>query len=143
MGVLARVIYHALLLSRLCWSRLAPGRGRAGFALTPFAIDAVTSVLPGSMHALDALGSPVRRAILRELRVAPLSVGDLAARFPVSRPAVSRHLRMLELAGLVEARTSGARHLYGVRMQGFAPVRDFLDEFWDTALARLDALAKE
>lgn len=95
------------------------------------------------MHALDALGSPVRRAILRELRVAPLSVGDLAARFPVSRPAVSRHLRMLELAGLVEARTSGARHLYGVRMQGFAPVRDFLDEFWDTALARLDALAKE
>jgi len=95
------------------------------------------------MHALDALGSPVRRAILKELRVAPLSVGDLAARFPVSRPAVSRHLRLLEEAGLVEARAAGSRHLYGVRVQGFASVREFLDEFWDTALARLEELAKE
>ena len=95
------------------------------------------------MHALDALGNPVRRAILRELRVAPLSVRDLAARFPVSRPAVSRHLRMLEQAGLVEARAAGARNLYCVRVQGFATVRDFLDEFWDTALARLEELAKE
>lgn len=95
------------------------------------------------MHALDALGSPVRRTILRELRVAPLSVGELAARLPVSRPAVSRHLRMLEQAGLVEARAAGARNLYGVRVQGFASVRDFLDEFWDTALARLEELAQE
>lgn len=95
------------------------------------------------MHALDALGSPVRRAILQELRVSPLSVGELAARFPVSRPAVSRHLRMLEEAGLVEARALGARNVYGVRVQGFASVRDFLDEFWDTALARLEELAKE
>lgn len=95
------------------------------------------------MHALDALGSPVRREILRELRAAPLSVGELAARFPVSRPAVSRHLRMLEQAGLVEARTSGARNLYAVRVQGFASVREFLDEFWDTALARLEELARE
>ena len=95
------------------------------------------------MHALDALGSPVRRAILQELRVSPLSMGELAARFPVSRPAVSRHLRMLEEAGLVEARALGARNVYGVRVQGFASVRDFLDEFWDTALARLEELAKE
>lgn len=95
------------------------------------------------MHALDALGSPVRRAILQELRVSPLSVGELAARFPVSRPAVSRHLRMLEEAGLVEARALGARNVYGVRVQGFASVRDFLDEFWDTALARLEELARE
>lgn len=95
------------------------------------------------MHALDALGSPVRRAILQELRIAPLSVGEIAARFPVSRPAVSRHLRMLEQAGLVEARAAGARNVYDVRLQGFAAVRDFLDQFWDTALARLEALAKE
>ncbi len=95
------------------------------------------------MHALDALGNPVRREILRTLRGAPLSVGDLAARFPVSRPAISRHLRLLEQAGLVEARDEGARSLYAVRVQGFAGVRDFLDEFWDTALARLQQLARQ
>ncbi len=93
-------------------------------------------------HALDALGSPIRREILRELRASPLSVGELAARFPVSRPAISRHLRTLEEAGLVEARAEGARNLYAVRMQGLVPVREYLDEFWDAALARLEALAK-
>lgn len=95
------------------------------------------------MHALDALGSPVRRAILRELRRSPLSVKDIARKFPVSRPAISRHLGMLEKAGLVEVEPSGAKNLYSIRMQGFAPVRHFLDEFWDAALARLQALAKK
>jgi DNA-binding transcriptional ArsR family regulator len=95
------------------------------------------------MHALDALGSPVRRAILRELRRAPLSVKDIARKFPVSRPAISRHLRLLEDAGLVEARAEGTRSLYAVRVQGFASVRDFLDEFWDAALARLEELARK
>src|SRR6185503_1315850 len=94
------------------------------------------------MHALDALGNPMRRAILQKLRRQPLSVGDLAAKFPVSRPAVSRHLRVLEEAGLVEQRDDGARNVYSVRVQGFASVRDFLDEFWDTALARLEELAR-
>jgi DNA-binding transcriptional ArsR family regulator len=95
------------------------------------------------MHALDALGSPIRRAILTELRVAPLSVQELADKFPVSRPAVSRHLRVLEQAGLVEARGAGSRNVYGVRVQGFASVREFLDEFWDVALARLAELSKK
>jgi DNA-binding transcriptional ArsR family regulator len=95
------------------------------------------------MHALDALGSPVRRDILMRLLKKPLSVQDLAEHFPVSRPAVSRHLRILETAGLVESTTEGARHLYAVRMQGFAAVRDFLDGFWDAALSRLEALAKK
>jgi DNA-binding transcriptional ArsR family regulator len=93
------------------------------------------------MHALDALGSPVRREILRSLRATPLSVGEIASRFPVSRPAISRHLRVLEDAGLVEARAEGTRNVYAVRMQGFASVREFLDEFWDVALARLQELA--
>ena len=93
------------------------------------------------MHALDALGSPVRRDILMRLRKAPRSVGDLAAMLPVSRPSVSRHLRVLEEAGLVE-KGEGVRGLYSVRVQGFASVRDFLDEFWDTALARLVELSK-
>ena len=95
------------------------------------------------MHALDALGNPTRRAILRKLRSSPLSVGELAAKFPVSRPAVSRHLRLLEEAGLVESKGEGARTLYSVRVQGLASVREFLDEFWDTALARLEQLARK
>jgi DNA-binding transcriptional ArsR family regulator len=94
------------------------------------------------LHALDALGNPVRREILRKLRVSPLSVGELADKLPVSRPAVSRHLRLLDEAGLVEARAEGTRSVYAVRVQGFAPVREFLDEFWDAALARLEELAR-
>jgi DNA-binding transcriptional ArsR family regulator len=96
-----------------------------------------------SLHAFDALGNPVRRDILTTLRTSPLAVGELAARFPVSRPAISRHLRVLEDAGLVEHRTQGARSVYAVRVHGFASVRDFLDEFWDTALSQLEELAKE
>src|SRR5262245_52336474 len=94
------------------------------------------------MHALDALGNPVRRDILRALRLSPLSVGELAARVPVSRPAVSRHLRLLDEAGLVESRAEGTRSVYAVRLQGLAPVREFLDEFWDAALARLQRMAR-
>ena len=93
-------------------------------------------------HALDALGSPVRRQILEKLRVKPLSVGEIANLLPVSRPAVSRHLRILDEAGLVKATQEGTRSLYTVRVQGFATVREFVDQFWDAALARLERLAK-
>lgn len=95
------------------------------------------------MHALDALGNPTRRTILRTLQASPLAVGELAARFPVSRPAISRHLRVLEEAGLVEQRERGARNVYAVRVQGLASVREFVDEFWETALSRLEELASE
>jgi predicted transcriptional regulator len=94
-----------------------------------------------AVHALDALGNPVRRDILRALRVSPLSVGEIASKLPVSRPAVSRHLRLLDRAGLVESRAEGTRSVYAVRLQGLGPVRDFLDEFWDAALARLAQMA--
>jgi DNA-binding transcriptional ArsR family regulator len=94
------------------------------------------------MHVLDALGNPVRRAILQELRAGPRPVGEIAAGLPISRPAVSRHLRVLEDAGLVQVREEGTRNLYSIRMQGFAGVRAFVDDFWDTALARLGELAK-
>jgi len=67
------------------------------------------------MHALDALGSPVRRDILRQLQAAPLTVGELAQRFPVSRPAISRHLQVLRDAGLVEVRPHRGRGVYAVR----------------------------
>ena len=94
------------------------------------------------MHPLDALGNPVRRKILRQLRHSPLSVHELAERFPVSRPAVSRHLRVLCASGLVEARGKPPRHQYAIRLQGLTPVRAFLDEFWNSALARLEELSR-
>ncbi len=95
------------------------------------------------MHPLDALGNPVRRKILTQLRDSPLSVNEIAACFPVSRPAISRHLRVLTQSGLVETRGRSPRHRYAIRLQGFTPVRKFLDEFWDTALARLEALSRQ
>lgn len=95
------------------------------------------------MHALDALGNPVRRDILLSLRHSPLTVGEIAGRFPVSRPAISRHLKVLSDGGLVELRTEGTRHRYAVRLSGFASVRAYLDEFWDTALARLESLSRK
>jgi DNA-binding transcriptional ArsR family regulator len=95
------------------------------------------------MHALDALGNPVRRNILLSLRHSPLTVGELAERFPVSRPAISRHLKVLSESGLVEVNAEGTRHLYTIRISGFASVRTFLDEFWDTALARLEELSRK
>lgn len=93
-------------------------------------------------RALDALGNPTRRQILQELRRRSLSVGEIAERLPVSRPAVSRHLRVLEEAGLVSLREDGTRNIYTIRMKGFASVRAYLDDFWDTALSRLEELSK-
>jgi DNA-binding transcriptional ArsR family regulator len=93
------------------------------------------------MHALDALGSPVRRDILVVLRDRPRAVHELAELFPVSRPAISRHIRLLEEAGLVEVARQGRESVYSVRPQGFATVREFIDSFWDVALSRLAQLA--
>jgi DNA-binding transcriptional ArsR family regulator len=94
------------------------------------------------MHPLDALGNPVRRKLLLELRRAPLPVEALADRFPVSRPAISRHLKVLQQAGLVEASRQGAQNVYTVRLQAFQGVRAFIDQFWDVALAQLEKLAE-
>ena len=95
------------------------------------------------MHALDALGNPTRRTILRTLQRSPLAVGELATRFPLGRPAISRHRRLLEEAGLVEQRPHGTRTVYAVRVQGLASVHEFVHEFWETALSRLEELAQE
>lgn len=95
------------------------------------------------MTALDALGNPIRRDILTALRRTPLPVGALAARFPVSRPAISRHLRVLQDSGLVTTEERGTQNVYAVRIQGFREVRAYLDSFWDVALSRLEALAEE
>jgi DNA-binding transcriptional ArsR family regulator len=95
------------------------------------------------MNALDALGNPVRRKILVELRRAPMPVGTLADRFSVSRPAISRHLRVLQDAGLVVSSERGAQNIYAIRLQGFRTVREFIDSFWDVALSRLEELAQK
>ncbi len=94
------------------------------------------------MNALDALGNPIRREILIELRRTPMPVGALAERFSISRPAVSRHLRVLQDAGLVVPNERGAQNIYAVRVQGFRAVQAFIDSFWDVALSQLEQLAK-
>jgi DNA-binding transcriptional ArsR family regulator len=94
------------------------------------------------MNALDALGNATRREILNELRRSPMPVGELALRFNVSRPAISRHLRVLQDAGLVSPEERGAQNVYAVRVQGFRAVREYIDSFWDVALSQLEELAQ-
>jgi DNA-binding transcriptional ArsR family regulator len=93
-------------------------------------------------HPLDALGDPTRRQVFELLRDGSHSVGELAAKLPVSRPAVSQHLRVLETAGLVTHRRDGTRHLYAVNGNGVAELRQWVEGFWDEALARFKAAAQ-
>ena len=86
--------------------------------------------------AWDALGDPTRRSIFERLRGGPLSVGELAAGLPVSRPAVSQHLRVLEQAGLVSHRPNGRRNVYRIEREGLAGLRAYFDQFWGDALTR-------
>ena len=92
---------------------------------------------------MDALGDPTRRAILERLRAGPRAVGELAEGLPVSRPAVSQHLRVLEDAGLVVARRQGTRRLYRLDPDGLDGLRAALDSFWTDALAAYAAAAQE
>jgi DNA-binding transcriptional ArsR family regulator len=94
-------------------------------------------------EALQALGDPTRRAGLEQLRRGPLAVGELAAGLPVSRPAVSQHLRVLKEAGLVTERQDGTRRLYRVDPDGLAGLREYLEGFWEEALASFKAAAEE
>lgn len=92
---------------------------------------------------LDALGDPTRRRMLEILRGGERPVGALAEDLPVSRPAVSQHLKVLKAAGLVTERREGTRHLYSVDTQGLAALRAYLETFWDTALARYQDVADQ
>jgi DNA-binding transcriptional ArsR family regulator len=83
---------------------------------------------------LDALGDPTRRAILARLRKGPLPVGKLSRQFPISRPAVSQHLRVLKDANLVIDRPAGNQRLYELNPAAFASLREYFDEFWGVAL---------
>jgi DNA-binding transcriptional ArsR family regulator len=82
-----------------------------------------------------ALADPTRRTVFEILRDGPRSVAELAGELPVSRPAVSQHLKALKAAGLVREKPHGARRFYEIDPEGLAPLRHYLEEFWGEALA--------
>jgi len=92
--------------------------------------------------ALEALGNAERRKLVRALADGPKSVGALAERFPISRPAVSRHLAQLERAGLVAHRAEGTRNVYFLNRAGLEATTAWLNRFWDEAEARLRLVAE-
>ncbi len=92
---------------------------------------------------IEALGDPTRRAIFERLAEHPSAVGELASELPVSRPAVSQHLRVLKDAGLVTDRPAGTRRIYQLDPQGVAALRDYLDGFWNRSLAAFKRAAEE
>ena len=93
-------------------------------------------------RVLDALGDPTRRAVFARLRGRARSVGEIAAGLDVSRPAVSQHLKVLRDARLVTARAEGTRRVYAVDPRGIEAARDWLDGFWDRALAAFKEAAE-
>lgn len=90
----------------------------------------------------DTLGNPQRRAIVRLLAPGPRSVGEIASELPISRPAVSKHLRMLESAQLVTHVARGNRNEFRLQPQGFDAARHWLQSFWDDALSRFALVAE-
>lgn len=91
------------------------------------------------VNAFAALADPTRREVFERLGEGPRSVGELAEGLPVSRPAVSQHLKVLKEAGLVTDRPEGARRVYQIDPQGLGQMRAWLDRFWDQALAAFQA----
>jgi DNA-binding transcriptional ArsR family regulator len=92
---------------------------------------------------LTALADPTRRAIFERLAGSPSAVGDLARHLPVSRPAVSQHLKVLKSAGLVTDHADGTRRIYSVDSAGVAAIRDYFEQFWEQSLARFKAAASQ
>lgn len=85
-------------------------------------------------RAFAALADPTRRRVLEALASGPKAVGEIASDFPVSRPAISQHLKVLKDAGLVVDHPEGARRVYSIDPEGLGPLRAWLDQFWDVAL---------
>ena len=92
--------------------------------------------------ALAALADPTRRAVLESLRGGGRSVGEIAATLPVSRPAVSQHLKALKEAGLVADEARGTARIYRIHAEGLRELRDWLDGFWGDALERFKTYAE-
>jgi len=94
-------------------------------------------------RVLDALGDRTRRTVFKRLRAGARSVGEIADRMDVSRPAVSQHLRVLKMARLVTDRAEGTRRLYTVEPKGIEAVRRWLDGLWDETLAAFKVAAEQ
>jgi len=95
------------------------------------------------LDGLAALADPTRRTIFERLAEQPRAVGELAADMPVSRPAVSQHLKVLKDAGLVVGRPEGNRRIYQLDPDGVDALRRYLDQFWSTALVAFKAAAEQ
>ena len=100
------------------------------------------SAAQGAADPFEALGDPQRRAILALLGDRPRAVGELAAVLPVTRPAVSHHLRLLKEAGLVNDERIGTRRIYALRREGLDSVASYLDRVWGDAAARFRIAAE-
>jgi DNA-binding transcriptional ArsR family regulator len=94
-------------------------------------------------EAIAALADPTRRAVFERLRGGPRPVVEIARGLPVSRPAVSQHLRVLKEAGLVRERRAGTRNFYSVNGDGLVELREYFEEFWDEALAAFKEAAEK
>ena len=94
------------------------------------------------MEALAVLADPVRLALVESLAQSPASVGALAEQFPISRPAISRHLRVLKDAGLVDVDPVGTRRIYRARPDGLAALSRYMDGLWRDAAARYTIAAE-
>ena len=92
---------------------------------------------------LTALADPTRRAIFERLARSPSAVGELARELPVSRPAVSQHLKVLKEAGLVTDHAEGARRVYSVDQAGVGVIRDYFEQFWQQSLAAFSVAASQ
>ena len=90
-------------------------------------------------RAFSALYDPTRRAVFERLRSGPKAVGEIARGLPVTRPAVSQHLKVLKEAGLVVDRSEGTRRIYHIDPNGLGAIRAWVDQFWDSALAAFAA----
>jgi DNA-binding transcriptional ArsR family regulator len=97
----------------------------------------------GQSNGFDALGDPTRRTIFERLAEGPSAVGELAQGLPVSRPAVSQHLKVLKDAGLVTDRQVGNRRIYQLDPNGVGALRRYLDQFWNRSLAAFKAAAEQ
>ena len=94
-------------------------------------------------RVFTALADPTRRLMIERLAERPQTVGTLASNFPISRPAVSQHLKVLKDAGLVSDEAKGTSRIYRIDPQGLGPMRRWLDEQWDRSLANFKALAEQ
>ena len=101
------------------------------------------STYPSNDDVWNVLGDPTRRTIVEHLAAQPLAVVDIAARLPVSRPAVSQHLKVLKETGLVSEEVVGRRHVYRLNPVAISALRDQLDTFWNRTLAGYQAAVEQ